>query len=162
LSQWGNLNFALIPNLLEILFADYISIEYITWGLRAALSFYSINNDPSYYYLGIALFLLPQLPLLLEHVGIPVTAYISTALEKLTQLFIFQSLLEQLKPVPDQSRLAQQSIKLQAAEQRVAKGTIRVSAVVKPLISFFKTPSLDKPKAHSENEVNYKMAYSGC
>ncbi|MES2142328.1 MAG: NB-ARC domain-containing protein [Pseudomonadota bacterium] len=153
LLQWGNLNFALLPSLLELLFADYLPIESITWGLRAALSFYSINNDPSYYYLGIALFLLPQLPLLLEHLGIPVTAYASKTLEKLTQLLIFQSLLEQLKPTPDPSRLAQRSIELQAAEQRVAKGSARAAIAIKPLVSFFKPPSVNKQDIHHpENE----------
>lgn len=153
--QWGNLNFALLPSLLEIVFTDYRLIESITWGLRAALSFYSINNDPSYYYLGIALFLLPQLPLLLEHLGIPVTACIVKTLEKLSQLFIFQSLLEQFKPIPDQSRLTQRNIELQVAEQRVAKARARVTMAVKPLISFFKPVAINEMN-HPENDTHYK------
>lgn len=137
LLQWGSLNFALMPSVLEMLFPDYLPIASITWGLRAVLSFYMVNNDPSYYYLGIALFFLPQLPSLLEHLGIPVTACVSKTLEKLAQLFIFQSLLE-LRPTPDESRLAQRNIELQTAEQRVIRGSLRVSAIVKPLGSFFK------------------------
>lgn len=121
-----------------MLFSDYLPIASITWGLRAALSFYLIYDDPSYYYLGIGLFFLPQVPLLLEHLGIPVTAYVSKTLEKLAQFFIFQSLLE-LRPTPDESRLAQRKLELQAAKQRVVEGNERVSRFIKPLTS------LDQP-----------------
>ncbi len=161
LLQWGNLNFALMPSLLDIIFADYLPIQSITWGLRAAISFYSINNDFSYYYLGICLCLLPQLPFLLEHLGIPLTAYVNNALESPTQLDIFKSLREQLKPTPDQSRLLQQRIELQAAEQRVSKGRARVAIAVKPLISFFKLSSSIRGNMNpSENETYYNTTYS--
>ncbi|MES2142595.1 MAG: hypothetical protein V4471_06935, partial [Pseudomonadota bacterium] len=160
LLQWGSLNFVLMPSLLEMLFPNYPLIDTITWGLRAALSFYMVNNDPSYYYLGIALFFLPQLPLLLEHVGIPVTAYVSKALEKLTQLFIFQSLLEQCKPTADESRVMQHKLELQAAKQRVAKGSTRVATVVKPLISFFKPPVIDKSCFTHQEDEYYKTAFA--
>jgi NB-ARC domain len=157
LLQWGSLNFALLPSLLDMLFSDYLLIAPITWGLRAVLSFYMLNNDPSYYYLGIALFFSPQLPSLLEHLGIPVTAYVSKTLEKLAQLFIFQSLLEELRPAPDENRLAQSKLELQTAEQRVVKGNTRVAAIVKPLNSFFKPV----PKPYfNQQEDQPKSRYS--
>lgn len=158
LIQWGSLNFALLPTLLEIMFSDYLPIASITWGLRAALSFYMVNNDPSYYYFGITLFLLPQLPSLLEHLGIPVTAYVSTILGKLAQLFILPSLLE-LRPTPDQSRLAQCKFELQAAEQRVVKGITRISSMAKPLTFLFKPV----PKASfNQQEDRPSLQYAGA
>lgn len=159
LIQWGSLNFALLPSLLEILFSDYLPIASITWGLRVALSFYMINNDPSYYYLGMALFFLPQLPSLLEHLGIPVTACISTALERLSQLFIFQSLLE-FKPTPDETRIAQRKFELQLAEQRVVRGIIRMSAIVKPLRFFFKP--VPKPSFNQQQEDQPSAQYAAA
>lgn len=147
-----------MPSLLEMLFSDYLPIASITWGLRAVLSFYMVNHDPSYYYLSIALFFLPQLPALLEHLGIPVTAYVSKTIEKLAQVFIFQSLLE-LRPTPDESRLAQRNIELQAAEQRVTRGSLRVLAIAKSLGCFFKTvPKPDFKQQQDQAKPYYAVA----
>ncbi|MGB9087408.1 MAG: TcdA/TcdB pore-forming domain-containing protein [Candidatus Aquirickettsiella gammari] len=138
LLQFGVYNFAYLPSALELLFSDYAPVQTIVLGLRALLSLVAINNDPSYYYLGIALFLLPQLPLLLEHLGIPVTRYVSQTLEKLTQFFIFQSLISQFTRTPDSERLAEQKRALDVAQQRVTQGQQRLSRGVKPVITFFK------------------------
>ena len=121
-----------------MLFSDYLPIASFTWRLCAVLSFYMVNNDPIYYYLCIPLFFFLRLPSLLEHLGIPVTVYVSQTLEKITQLFIFLSFLD-LRPTPGENRLAQRQLELQAAEQRVIQGNLRVSALVRPLGSFFKT-----------------------
>lgn len=138
LLQFGGCHFATLPSLLELLFSDYAPAHTIALGLRAVWSLFTISNDPSYYYLGIALFLLPQLPLLLEHLGIPVTSYVSQTLEKLTQFFIFQSLIVQFTLRPDPERLLEQGRTQIAAEQRVAQGRQRLSRVVKPVVAFFK------------------------
>ncbi|RDH39957.1 MAG: hypothetical protein CFE62_006285 [Candidatus Aquirickettsiella gammari] len=138
LLQFGVYNFAYLPSALELLFFDYAPVQTIVLGLRALLSLVAINNDPSYYYLGITLFLLPQLPLLLEHLGIPVTHYVSQTLEKLTQFFIFQSLISQFTRTPDSDRSAEQKRALDVAQQRVTQGQQRLSRVLEPVITFFK------------------------
>ncbi len=147
LLQFGVYNLAYLPSMLELLFSDYAPVHTIVLGLRALLSLVAINNDPRYYYLGIALFLLPQLPLLLEHLGIPVTLYVSQTLEKLTQVFIFQSLIVQFTLVPDSERLAERERALGAAEQRVVQGRQRLSRVMKPVLGFF------KPAAQPDTEA---------
>ena len=137
LLQFGYSNFAYLPSMLEFLFSDYAPISMIAWGLRAALSLFSINNDPSYYYLGMALFLLPQLPLLLEHLGIPVTHYVSQTLKKLTQFFIAQSLIVRFTIKEDPDRLVEKGRALVEAEQRVDQGKQRLSHITKSLVGFF-------------------------
>lgn len=137
LLQFGSTNFAYLPSVLEFLFSDYAPISMITLGLRTALSLFSINNDLSYYYLGMALFLLPQLPLLLEHLGIPVTRYVSQTLKKLTQFFTVQSLIASLAIKPDEDRLAEQERTLSLAEQRVTKGQDRLNCISTRITDFF-------------------------
>ncbi|OIZ94996.1 hypothetical protein A1D18_02510 [Candidatus Rickettsiella isopodorum] len=142
LLQFGYYNFSYLPSLLEFLFFDSASIHLITLGLRTALIFSSISNDLSYYYLGIALFFLPQFPLLLEHLGIPVTHYVNQALKKLTQFFIVQSLVLSIKP--DQDRLIEQERALVEAKRRVEQGQQRLSRVTKPLVGFFNLITRDQ------------------
>jgi hypothetical protein len=136
--QFGGYHYATLPSVLELLFSDYAPIHSITLGLRALLSLFSISHDPGYYYLGIAVFVLPQLPLLLEHLGIPVTRYVTQTLEKLSQFFILQSLMAQFAPIPDAERLTERERAQTAAEQRVVQGRQRLSRVVQPVVGFFK------------------------
>jgi hypothetical protein len=159
LLQFGRYHWATLPSVLELLFSDYAPIHSIALGLRALLSFVSISNDPGYYYLGIALFLLPQLPLLLEHLGIPVTHYVSQTLEKWTQFFIFQSLIVQFMLMPDPERLAEREREQIAAEQRVVQGRQRLSRVVQPVVGFFNPTTrhdVDAQDAHgvSPNRIS--------
>ena len=150
LLQFGLCYFAYLPSVLEFLFSDYESIYTLTWGLRAALSFFSLTNDLSYCYLGIGLFLLPQLPILLEHAGIPVTRCVSNILDKLAHFFILNSLLIEteyfkLEVRPDESRLLERQRQLQQAEQRVDKGRQRLLSLVESLLGFFKPTYSHKP-----------------
>lgn len=137
LIQFGHANFAYLPNLLEIIFSNYAPISTITLGLRMAWSLLAINNDLSYYYLGIALFFLPQLPLLLEHLGIPVTYYVSQTLKKLTQFFMIQSLVFRFIIQADSDRLIEHERVLLVAEQRVKQGRQRLSHMTHSLMTFF-------------------------
>ncbi len=127
--------FSYLLNALEFLFWDYRCIHTITYGLRAALSLFSLTNDLSYCYLGIALFFLPQLPMLLEHAGIPVTRCVSDALNKLAHFFILKSLFEVR---PGENRLLERDRQLQEAEQRVEKGRQRLSSFIELVLGFFK------------------------
>lgn len=138
LIQFGLSNLAYLPTLLELLFPGYTFISTITLGLRMALSLFALNNDLSYCYLGIALFFLPQLPLLLEHLGIPVTYYVSQTLKKLTQFFMTQSLFSSVIIEPCSNRLREQESALAMAEQRVEQGRQRVSQFTNALMTFFR------------------------
>lgn len=144
LLQFGLYHFSYLPSILEFVFSNYKSIHTITWGLRAALSFFSLTNDLSYCYLGIGLFLLPQLPILLEQTGIPITRYLSNVLDKLAHFFILNSLFVEtecfkLEVRPDESRLLERQRQLQQAEQRVDKGRQRLLRLVDPMVGFFRS-----------------------
>jgi len=105
-------------------------------GLRGALSMLELINDPSTWYLGVGLFILPQLSSLLENLGVPVTAGIHHALERLQQLFIACSLLMSVQADPQ--RLERKKTILQIADQRVARGRERVSHQFNAMIGFFR------------------------
>ncbi len=140
LLQFGFSYTAYLPSILEWRFANYPGIHAISLGLRAVLSLFSVSDDPSYYYLGVALFLLPQLPSLLEHMGIPVTAYVSMLLEKLSQLFVFQALISGVEIKVDSARVEAKNNELDAASQRVQAGQENVRHWAKKVLFFREAP----------------------
>jgi hypothetical protein len=108
-----------------------------------------VINDPSTWYLVVSLFILPQLPYLLENLGIPVTRSINYALESLEKLLIPYSLL--LSVQTDYQRLGYKERALQAADQRVHQGKERVSLVKNATAGFFRRSNA-KNTAQSEKD----------
>lgn len=135
LFQLGFYNFSYLARLLEFYFPNNESVWKIGLGLRMASQFYLLTDDLSYWYLGMALFVLPYLPTLLENFGVPITRGLHGVCNKLTQVFIVQSLLNYLSK--DTGRIAQRDWELMLADNRVEKGRERLRNFTRSRFSFF-------------------------
>ncbi|MDQ8038828.1 MAG: PD-(D/E)XK nuclease domain-containing protein [Rickettsiella sp.] len=151
---------AYLPSLIEYLFQDYTHTTLFTWTFRALLSLYAMGNDASSYYLGLALFIVPQLPFFLEHLGLPITHSLSKTLDYLSQTLIFKALMLEMIP-EDTERLLTRKLELQRAEHRVDQGKERITTIAKFIkISpsfFFKTfdkKTNDEKKEHDDKNSN--------
>ncbi|MEN9917421.1 MAG: hypothetical protein RLY40_1360, partial [Pseudomonadota bacterium] len=149
LLQFGPCVSSCVPALIEFLTYQHPWSYQLTIGLRGALSMLEVINDPSTWYLVVSLFILPQLPYLLENLGIPVTRSINYALESLEKLLIPYSLL--LSVQTDYQRLGYKERALQAADQRVHQGKERVSLVKNATAGFFRRSNA-KNTAQSEKD----------
>jgi hypothetical protein len=135
LLQLGFYNFVYLARILEWCFPNSESIWKISLGLQMVNSFYSLTGDLSSWYLGMALFVLPHLPVLLEKLGIPVTRSLHSVANKLTQLFIGESILNQF--LEDEERIAQQRRELLFADERIKNARNRLKDFVSSKLSFF-------------------------
>jgi len=155
LLQFGPSASSCIPSVFEFLFYQHPAWSYEkAMGLRGALALLEVINDPSTWYLAVGLFILPQIPNWLENIGIPVTRYISHALQMLEKFLISYSLM--LSMQEDPQRLAAKEIALQEAEHRVAQGKVRASSVLSS-ISFF---GKSKTSATETNDAEFSHGAS--
>ena len=89
---------------MEFCFPRSEAIRNINLGMNMVNFFYILaGRDWSYWYLGMAIFVLPQLPLVFEHLGIAVTRMLDRLCNQLSRLLIGQCLLDTL--VEDEDRL---------------------------------------------------------
>ncbi|MGC1854860.1 MAG: TcdA/TcdB pore-forming domain-containing protein [Candidatus Aquirickettsiella sp.] len=158
LLQLGCYNFSYLARLLEFYFPNNESIWKISLGIRMVSHFYLLSNDLSYWYLGMALFVLPYLPSLLENFAIPVTRGLHTLSNHLVQLFISQSLLSQL--TADEGREEQHTRELACADERTKKGGERIKWVLTTsLNSFWRAPQAAENL--SQNMLPFPPVYKG-
>ncbi len=94
-------------------------------GIRMVLSFFNMTSDLSYWYLGVSLFVLPQVPYLLEHLGVPVTRSLCDAIHKLQQIFVSCAMWSSISE--DNRRIEAHERVLKEADMRVKKGRARLS-----------------------------------
>ncbi len=135
LFQLGFYNFSYLARFLEFCFPNNESIWKLSLGLRMVSHFYLLTDDLSYWYLGMALFVLPYLPTLLENFGVPITRGLHDICNKLAQIFIVQSLLNYLSE--DTGRIAQRDWELMLADNRVEKSRERLKNFTRSRFSFF-------------------------
>ncbi len=135
LFQLGFYNFSYLARLLEFYFPNNELVWKLGLGLRMVSQFYLLTDDLSYWYLGMALFVLPYLPTLLENFGVPITRGLHDICNKLAQIFIVQSLLNYLSE--DTGRIAQRDWELMLADNRVEKGRERLRNFTRSRFSFF-------------------------
>lgn len=135
LLQLGLYNVSYLSRLLELRFPNNESIWKLSLGLRMVSHFYLLTDDLSYWYLGMALFILPYLLTLLENLGVPVTRGLHEVCHKLAQVFIGQSLLNKLSE--DTGRIAHRDRELMLADGRVEKGRERLKNFTRSRFSFF-------------------------
>lgn len=152
LLQLGPYNFSYLARLLEFCFPHNESICKISFGVRMVSHLYMLTEDLTYWYLGMALFVLPYLPILLENLGIPVTRGLHKLSNQLAQMFIAQSLLNQFST--DESRKEQAIRELALADKRVEKGKERTSFLTKSWYNFWK-----ETKHHTENPSGQYQHY---
>lgn len=149
LLQFGPSVSMCVPSLVEILCYEHPWNYEIAMGLRSTLAMLEVINDPSTWYLAIALFVLPQLPYFLENLGIPVTRYMSHALERIERLLITCSLMISVQE--DSQRFEHKKKVLKVADQRVRQGRERVSYVVTSATSFFNNSNANSTQRQAEN-----------
>lgn len=141
--QFGFYNLSHLAHVLEYCFPANTLIKNISLGLRMANYFYYLTGDLSYWHLGLSLFLLPQLPQLLDHLGIPATRGLQIFCNKLAIYLLGQTLLQKLSV--DAERQAQADSELSDADVRVMQGRQRLSNFVTSSANFFLT--------HKSNDV---------
>ncbi|MDQ8038914.1 MAG: TcdA/TcdB pore-forming domain-containing protein [Rickettsiella sp.] len=158
--QFGLNGFMYIPNLLDLIFAGCAGIQEVTWSLRFIVSLFTFTEDLNYWYLGVALFILPKLPFVLESLGIPVTPYVHTVLNSLSQLSLFTYLGDALNSEPDPDRLQQQNIECAHANQRVKAGQERLKYCAKSIFHFFKPIEPANTVQPHEKQMHIRYTYS--
>jgi len=152
LFQFGASFSTCMPALVEFLCYQHSWSYGLVMGLRGSLTMLEVLNDPSSWYLAVGLFILPQLPYLLENMGIPVTRCIGHILEMLERFLIPYSLL--LSVQEDPQRLEAKEIALQEAQQRVNQGQERIVSVYNSGIGFFSKPKVSEDKTNDAEFSN--------
>lgn len=147
--QLGFYNICHLAHVLEYSFPANESVKNISLGLRMANYFYFLTGDLHYWHLGLALFFLPQVPQLLDHLGIAATRGLHTLCNQLASCLIGQTLLQKLSV--DEERQAQADHELSCADVRVQQGRQRLSAFVTSSANFF-TNRLDSCSANDEDK----------
>ncbi len=137
--QFGFYNLCHVAHVLECYFPVNESVKSISFGLRMANYFYCLTGDFSYWHLGLALFLLPQLPQLLDHLGIPATRGIQRFCNQLAICLLDQAVLQDL--CVDEARQAQSERELSHADARVQQARQRLTTLVPANLSFFSANS---------------------
>ena len=158
LLQLGFYNFFYLSRLLEWCFPGNEVVWKISLGLHMVHSFYRLTGDLSYWYLGMALFVFPHLPFLLENLGVPVTHALNNVCNKVVQMFIGQSLLNNF--VEDDNRIEQQNRELVLCDARVKKGRNRFKHFTE--LSFFfeaENDNLNHTKA-SQTQMTDSLIFS--
>ena len=135
--QFGFYNLCHLAHVLEYCFPANALVKNMSLGLRMANYFYFLTGDLSYWHLGLALFLLPQLPQLLDHLGVPATRGMHVFCNKLAIYLLSQTLLQKLSA--DAERQAQADCELSDADVRVMQGRQRLSTFVTSSANFFLT-----------------------
>ncbi len=126
---------ATLPALVR-LYSDSPHLAALSWGLRLLVNFGYQQDMASFYYC-LGLFILPQLPRLLEFVGIPVTRYLYTLVDSLSSLFITQSLLTAIDLKTDQERLNQSKLECDESNRRTQRGKENFQNVMGYPVTFF-------------------------
>ena len=147
--QFGFNNLCHLAHVLEYCFPASMSVKNISLGLRMANYFYFLTEDLSYWHLALALFLLPQIPQLLDHLGLPATRGLERFCNKLATCLLSKTLLQKLSA--DAERQAQADRELSNADVRVTQARQRLSTFVTASTSFFSTP-VDSSPANDENK----------
>jgi hypothetical protein len=150
LIQLGLYNVSYLTRLLEFYFPNNESIWKLSLGLGMASHFYRLTGDLSYWYLGMALFVLPYLPTLLENLGVPITRGLHELCNKLAQVFIGQSLVNNLSE--DAGRITQRDQALKRADERVRKGRERFGF-------FVKNESMSDENSKEQSSHTYTYAF---
>jgi len=145
------------PALIEFLCYQHAWSHEIAVGLRGSLALLEVINDPSSWYLAVCLFILPQIPYLLENLGIPVTRCISHTLEMLKRFLLPYSLLLSVQEDPE--RLKIKAIDLEAADQRVSKGQERIVSVYNLGVGFFSKAKISEEKTN-DTEFSHGASFS--
>jgi hypothetical protein len=165
--QFGLSLIAFLPTLLESVLPEWACKQALLWGLRGAISLVAVEGS-SYWYLGLALFLLPQISLLLESlVGIPMTKLLSKGLEQLSHLMILISLQlgvnKAIFPI-DKTRVAERNQVVLDSERRTNHAPLPKLA---SQVGFFKPPkkqerlcmkSMDAQRT-SKSQANISYGY---
>ncbi|BBB15777.1 hypothetical protein RVIR1_13300 [Candidatus Rickettsiella viridis] len=97
----------------------------LSWSLRLAYSYYSQADWSGFYYC-VGLLVLPQLPIVLEIIGIPATRYLDKLVNALSQLFLMESLVHAIALETDNNRVVQSEQTWKETNVRVAQGKQRV------------------------------------
>lgn len=140
-----------LAHVLEYCFPASELVKNMSLGLRMANYFYFVTGDLSYWHLGLALFFLPQIPQLLDHMGIPATQGLQTLCNKLATYLLGQTLLQKLSE--DEERQAQSDRELIRSDVRVKQARQRLNAFVNSSTSFFATTmSIASGSANDEDK----------
>ncbi|MGC1181437.1 hypothetical protein, partial [Legionella sp.] len=156
LLQFGPSVSMCIPSLVDFLCYQQPWSYEITVGLRGSLALLEVINDPSTWYLTVGLFILPQIPYWFENIGIPVTRYISHALEMLERFLISYSLM--LSVQEDPQRFDAKEMALQNADRRVEKGKERITCLFHSGVSFFGKSNISKAETNDAEFSNSRSA----
>ncbi len=147
--QFGFNAWHLLPNILVFLFPNYPSIYTISYGLSMAL--HLAEQDIHYWYLSVALFVLPHVPALLEYMGIPVTRATNQMINSLSQWLISLGLLAAIEVQPDQERLEEQKNETLRSENRLKVANTWQKKLSANLFTFF---------SRQETAVNDDVIYN--
>src|SRR5436190_6100884 len=140
-----------VAHVLEYCFPTSELVKNISLGLRMCNYFYFLTGDLSYWHLGLALFLLPQIPQLLDHIGIPASRGVQRMCQQLANVLLGQTLLQRLSE--DEERQVQADRELSRADARVMQARQRLSSTATASSRFFMTHrSADSCSANDENQ----------
>lgn len=157
--QLGFYNICHLAHILEYCFPSSESVKNIGLGLRMASYFYFLTDDLNYWHLGLALFFLPQVPQLLDHLGIPATRGLQKLSIQLSQVLMGSCLLKMLPK--DEARIEQENHELIVSDMRVKQARKRLKNFANSSVIFFSTNEKANDDASSKNNYYDVLARMG-
>lgn len=156
--QLGFYNICHLAHALEYCFPMNESVKNISLGLYLVNYFYLLTGDMSYGYLGLALFVLPQLPVLLEeYLGIELTRGLQAFCNGLARLLIGEALLQRL--VVDGHREEQKNQVLSHADARVERAKKRLASFTTSTFNFFSNKETNRIASANDARKKFEDTY---